>query len=163
MTQVLALDSAEVLRSRIYELVAAVRPFDAVEEEQRAQVLEWIASGADLFRVHKPDVPPMHLVSYFVLLDEERGKILLVDHLKAGLWLPTGGHVEPGEHPTSTVEREILEELGVGAEWFSARREPIFLTSTLTRGDVGRHTDVSLWFVLRGNSERHLQWDQEEF
>ena len=36
----------------------------------------------------KPDVPPKHLVSYFALVDDRRGKVLLVDHKLAGLWLP---------------------------------------------------------------------------
>ena len=33
-------------------------------------------------------------MSYFALIDEQRGKLLLVDHKFAGLWLPSGGHVE---------------------------------------------------------------------
>ncbi|MFI5343447.1 MAG: NUDIX domain-containing protein [Chlamydiales bacterium] len=37
----------------------------------------------------------------------------LVDHKKANLWLPAGGHVEPNEHPRETVKREILEELSI--------------------------------------------------
>ncbi|MEE3919135.1 NUDIX domain-containing protein [Micromonospora sp. BRA006-A] len=31
------------------------------------------------------------------------------------MWLPSGGHVEPGEHPADTVRRELREELGVAA------------------------------------------------
>ena len=61
----------------------------------------------------KPDVPPKHLVSYFALVDEARGKMLLVDHKLAGLWLPSGGHVEPDEDPRATVVREIAEELNL--------------------------------------------------
>ena len=34
---------------------------------------------------------------------------------EASLWLPTGGHVEPGEDPSDTVERECQEELGIPA------------------------------------------------
>lgn len=30
-------------------------------------------------------------MSYFVVLDAERGELLLVAHRKAGLWLPPGG------------------------------------------------------------------------
>jgi hypothetical protein len=56
--------------------------------------------------MQKPDVPTMHLVSYLVALDEARGELLLVAHRTAGLWLPSGGHVEPMEDPWDTVLRE---------------------------------------------------------
>jgi 8-oxo-dGTP pyrophosphatase MutT (NUDIX family) len=42
------------------------------------------------------------------------GRILLVDHVNAGLWLPPGGHVEVDEDPGLTARREIQEELGLG-------------------------------------------------
>ncbi|MGV9748387.1 NUDIX domain-containing protein [Rhodococcus zopfii] len=40
-----------------------------------------------------------------------------MDHIGAGLWLPTGGHVEPGEHPLDTAIRETREELGIDADF----------------------------------------------
>ena len=46
----------------------------------------------------KPATPPKHLVSYVVPTDPETGDILLVDHRNAQLWIPPGGHVDPGEH-----------------------------------------------------------------
>ncbi|MHB8375756.1 MAG: NUDIX domain-containing protein, partial [Dehalococcoidia bacterium] len=52
-------------------------------------------------------------VSGFVV---ERGQTLLHWHRKNGMWLPPGGHVEPGEDPVQAVEREVLEETGIAAE-----------------------------------------------
>ncbi len=103
------------------KIVAAIEPLDDLEREHRDSTLLWIRSGAPIFRTLKPDVPPKHLVSYFALVDEQRGKILLVDHKLAGLWLPSGGHVEPDEDPRATVIREIAEELNLAAEFISAR------------------------------------------
>ena len=78
--------------------------------------------------------------------------MLLCDHWLSGLWLPAGGHVEPGEHPLGTVRREAAEELGVTAQpdaVFGDR--PFFLTMTETVGPPAtRHVDVSLWFALAG-------------
>jgi 8-oxo-dGTP pyrophosphatase MutT (NUDIX family) len=37
-------------------------------------------------------------------------------HPKTGLWLPPGGHVEPGETPDQTAVREVLEETGLSTE-----------------------------------------------
>ncbi|HET6833936.1 MAG TPA: hypothetical protein VFH30_08700 [Acidimicrobiales bacterium] len=60
-------------------------------------------SGAPIWRTAKPATPPKHLVAYFVLVDSAAHSCLLVDHRLADLWLPTGGHVEPGEDLASTV------------------------------------------------------------
>ena len=40
-------------------------------------------------------------------------QVLLHRHEKLGLWLPPGGHVEPGELPCDAAVREVLEESGV--------------------------------------------------
>lgn len=124
---------------------------------------EWIASGAPVYRTRKPDVPAMHLVSYFVVLDEKRRKVLLVAHRKADLWLPTGGHVEPGEDPWAAVVRECHEELGIPAVASAIIGErPFFLTVTRTRGH-GEHTDVSLWYLISADADSITSYDEEEF
>jgi 8-oxo-dGTP pyrophosphatase MutT (NUDIX family) len=40
-------------------------------------------------------------------------RVLLHLHPKLGLWLPCGGHVEPGELPDEAAVREVEEESGV--------------------------------------------------
>jgi 8-oxo-dGTP pyrophosphatase MutT (NUDIX family) len=145
------------------DLAQGIRAWDRTEREHLAMTAAWIASGAPLYRTVKPDVPPWHLVSYFVVLDEPDHRVLLVDHRKAGLWLPPGGHVEVGEDPWHTVVREAREELDIQAEpWPTAGNSPFFLTVTRTRGP-GPHTDVSLWYVLRADATRVISYDAEEF
>ena len=126
-----------------------------------ADVCQWIHSGEEIFRIKKPDSPAKHLVSYFLLVDIEAEEALLVNHRKAGLWLPPGGHVEPNEHPFQTVKREIQEELGIEADFIS--EDPLFLTVTETVGLTAGHTDVSLWYILEGNKSKKLDFDEEEF
>jgi 8-oxo-dGTP pyrophosphatase MutT (NUDIX family) len=153
----------EPFRVRLAELLEAVEPWDDLERSHLETAAEWIASGAPLCRTRKPDVPPMHLVAYFVVLDERRGRMLLVAHRKAGLWLPTGGHVEPGEHPWTTVVRECDEELRIPAVAARVAGElPFFLTVTRTRGQ-DEHTDVSLWYVLSADTGSVTSYDEEEF
>ncbi|MFZ4099547.1 MAG: NUDIX domain-containing protein [Chlamydiia bacterium] len=94
-------------------------------------------------------------------MDLAREKILLVSHIKAGLWLPSGGHVEQDEHPKLTAERELAEELNLLPEFLS--EAPLFLTQTVTVGQTAAHTDVSLWYVLKGDSREELVYDQTEF
>ncbi|MFF4901807.1 NUDIX hydrolase [Streptomyces sp. NPDC001068] len=150
-------------RARLVELVSGIEPWDDLERRQCETAVQWIAGGAPVYRVRKPDVPVMHLVCYFVVLDETRGRQLLVAHRRAGLWLPAGGHVEPGEDPWAAVVRECQEELGIEAVASPVTGElPFFLTVTRTRGP-GVHTDVSLWYVLDAGVDTVTSWDRGEF
>lgn len=104
-------------------------------------------------------------MSYFLLVDREEGAFLLGDHRKSGLWLPSGGHVEPGEDPVQTVRRECVEELGVEAKFDPmTRMRPTFITVTRTRASrPDLHTDVSLWFVLAHSRSELLRPDPREY
>lgn len=89
---------------------------------------------------------------------------MLVDHLRARCWLPPGGHVDDGEDPRRSVDRDAFEELGITTKFHEgiAGDKPFFLTVTQTR-DPGSHTDVTLWFVLRGNSDDEIRQCPQEF
>lgn len=155
------INSTAYIREEIIKVVSSIEPFDLIEQEQIHFVKNWILSGAEIFRIAKPDKPNIHLVSYFAVIDPISNEFLLVDHKKASLWLPPGGHVEPNEHPKETVKREAQEELGIEAEFVF--EDPLFLSVTNTIGDVDPHTDVSLWYVLRGNRNAYLNFDADEF
>lgn len=147
------------MKQKIAEEVKKIIPLDDLEQTHLHETLEWIKSGAGLCRIEKPAIPSKHLVSYFVVIDGEY--ILLVDHINAQLWLPTGGHVERNEHPQDTVKREAWEELRITANFLLDR--PIMLTSTETVGKTAGHTDVSLWYLLRGNRKLSIDYDKGEF
>lgn len=147
------------MRHQIYSEIELIAPLDSIEAEHRADALAWIESGATLCREVKPATPPKHLVSYFAVVDDAH--ILLVDHRNAQLWLPAGGHVERGEHPRETVVRELFEELGLSAS--HGIGPPLMITSTETVGLTAGHTDVSLWYVVRGDRRQALEFDGNEF
>ena len=147
------------MRQQIRAELTAIEPFDALEREHLADAVAWVDSEAALFRVAKPATPPKHLVSYFAVVNDHQ--ILLVDHRNAQLWLPTGGHVEPGEHPRSTVARELQEELGLAAS--HPIEAPLMITCTTTVGLTAGHTDVSLWYVVRVNRSQIIEYDKKEF
>ena len=140
--------------------VAAIAPLDDAERLHCTETLAWMASGADLCRIRKPATPAKHLVAYFPVMDGQR--ILLVDHRNAGLWLPTGGHVEPGEHPRDTVSRELLEELGIDLAAGSIG-PPMMLTVTTTVGTTAGHIDVSLWYPVPWRRTAPVACDESEF
>ncbi|XAH22134.1 NUDIX hydrolase [Xylophilus sp. GW821-FHT01B05] len=147
------------MRQAIRAELSAIKPLDLLEQTHLADALAWVDSGAELCRTAKPATPPKHLVSYFVVVDGDH--LLLVDHKNAQLWLPTGGHVEPGEHPRSTVLREFEEELGLATT--QAVAAPLMLTCTTTVGLTAGHTDVSLWYVVQASRQQALVFDQDEF
>ena len=142
----------------VVDLVERLDTADQVEAEHRADTLRWLAGTTDVFRRVKPDTPARHLVSYVVPIDGD-GNVLLVDHVNAGLWLPPGGHVDPGEHPADTARREAFEELGLRV----TVGDPVFLTVTTTIGIDRGHTDVSLWFPVAAHKGQQIRPDEREF
>lgn len=147
------------MRSEIRKEIEAIKPLDGLEQASKIDVLSWIDSGVDICRLEKPAVPPKHLISYFAVVDGDY--ILLVDHINAELWLPTGGHVEPGEHPRTTALREAKEELSIDGEFL--HDQPLFISVTETVGKTAGHTDVSIWYALRGDRTAELIFDTSEF
>lgn len=149
-------------RGAVIDLVRSVEPADELERTHRGVVLDWLDGDQPIYRT-APDVPDPHLVSYFVVVDPTCTELLLGAHRKAGLWLPTGGHVHENEHPWHTVERECAEELRLAATPLDTLgRQPLFLTVNRTRGR-GPHTDVSLWFVLAADKDVVTWFDEAEF
>ncbi|MEZ5247633.1 MAG: NUDIX domain-containing protein [Acidimicrobiales bacterium] len=155
---------ADDIRAITRGLIADVAPHDTIEKEHLAVVLGWIDSGAALWRTAKPATPPMHLVSYAVVIDPGTDRVLLVDHRLAGLWLPTGGHVEPGEHPAHTSRRELGEELGISPDPHPRVGDrPLLVTVTTTVGTDTPHDDVSLWFAFIAPADTPIRPDPGEF
>jgi 8-oxo-dGTP pyrophosphatase MutT (NUDIX family) len=150
------------MKQTIFDAVNTIQPFDELEQKHKYDVLAWIQSNAPIFRISSPDNPPKHLVSYFVLYDTQSSQLMLIDHVKAQAWLPTGGHVDIDEDPRTTVSREAYEELQITAQFNTVfGRDPLFITVTQTKGQ-GSHTDVSLWYVIRGNSSATMTYDRRE-
>ncbi len=147
------------MRHTIRSEIESIVPLDALESDQRNDALAWLDSGAGIYRLAKPATPPKHLVAYFAVLHEQT--ILLVDHRNAQLWLPTGGHVEPDEHPRETVTRELFEELGFHAP--HAIGPPLMITASSTVGLTAGHVDVSLWYLVHAGPAPVITFDEDEF
>ncbi len=148
-----------ILRRSIRDLVSSIETSTEEQCSERDEIVSWIESGAGLFRTSKPATPPTHLIVYFVLIDDDY--ILLVDHINSGLWLPPGGHVDDGEHPSQTVIREAMEELSIVADFICPT--PLLARRIQTVGLTAGHTDVCLWYALRGSRNEVLNFDRREF
>jgi 8-oxo-dGTP diphosphatase len=153
-------DPRAITRNR----VLAVRPFDGKEAADQAEILRWIDSGAPLYRTAGPDSPPQHLCVYFALIDDASRSVLLIHHVKAQMWLPPGGHVDEGEDPRDTAQREAMEELGIDARFhpvLGPGDEAFFLSITKT-GDEPPHVDVTVWFAFACAQGETLRPDPRE-
>lgn len=78
----------------------------------------------------RPDLVREFTVAVFVV---HRGRVLLHRHRKLGMWLPPGGHIEPGELPDEAAVREVLEETGVRARLVGERALDVDYPLQLTR------------------------------
>ncbi|MEV0354627.1 NUDIX domain-containing protein [Nocardia sp. NPDC050697] len=143
-------------------LLSSISPADELERAQLREAASWVARTPDLYRRVKPATPPRHLVSYVVVTTPARDAVFLVDHRKAGKWLPPGGHVEPGEDPGITARREAEEELGLRSG-LGAGSVPLFLTITTTVNVDSGHEDVSLWYVTTAEPGTEFTLDEGEF
>jgi 8-oxo-dGTP pyrophosphatase MutT (NUDIX family) len=87
---------------------------------------------------------PAHITASALIVSPERGEVLLVLHAKAGSWLQTGGHCEPGD-PTlaAAALREATEESGIAG--LTLTEAPVRLDrhpAPCRRGVVEHHLDV---------------------
>lgn len=54
----------------ILNVIESIQPFDDLEALHVQDASSWIRTTTDsIFRISKPDKPPKHLVSYFVVVD----------------------------------------------------------------------------------------------
>jgi 8-oxo-dGTP diphosphatase len=99
-----------------------------------------------------------HLTATGFVVD--RGRVLLHWHRKNRLWLPFGGHLEPGEDPVQTVLREIEEECGIQAALlgpvnsFGIRNLPVIAPPVVillepTTDGVTEHEHIDLIYFCR--------------
>lgn len=75
----------------------------------KGKFLKRIKAGS-LFR---SDNPEDHFCVFFCAFDPNRKLLFLGKHLKSGLWLVNGGHMEKGESFDETFLREAYEEFGI--------------------------------------------------
>ena len=58
----------------------------------------------------------------------DKKSILLHWHKKLSMWLPPGGHIEPGEDPQQAIIREVLEETGLSVKVLHTGPDPVSYT-----------------------------------
>ena len=149
-------------RQLVHDLISSVEANEPHEAIDLDLAIQWIECGSPLYRTDDPATHDQHLCVYFVPFDHVRGRILLVDHIKARRWLPPGGHIEVDEDPRAAVKREADEELKLKADFHPMFGDaPFFVTINKTRAP-SNCTDVTLWFIVAADDRTVLQPDPWE-
>lgn len=102
-----------------------------------------------------------HFTASGVVLSEDFGHVLLIEHRKLGCWLYPGGHVDTGEDPVQAVLREVAEETGLTCQIIAETRfshpaatvlaAPFTICVQDIPGDAttGPHQHIDMVYVLR--------------
>lgn len=86
-------------------------PAHAGQEELRGLYLDHLAAHPDgMWKACEAG----HVTASALVIDPERGRVLLTLHRKLGMWLQMGGHCEPGDSTLARAAlREATEESGI--------------------------------------------------
>jgi len=157
MKEWLQREHEKVLRHGYISDIGNIQPLDLQESEDITTTLEWLRTAQF---IHKPENMNCHLGVLFMLLSRDRKQTFLVNHKKAQLWIPPGGHVDVGLTLKQAVELEMLEELNKKPKFINTK--PFFLTRTLTTGLNSGHIDVTSWFLLEGSQHSIYKLQSKE-
>ena len=142
-------------------LAAWTAPDDA-QERLRAQYLAHLAEHPSaMYRECHPD----HLTASALVIARDGEQVVLTKHRKAGLWLQTGGHCEPGDVTLAGAAlREATEESGIA----DLEIDPVPLL--LSRHEVpfcgpvqpAHHLDVQFMAVAPDGAEPVISEESDE-
>ncbi len=92
------------LKNRLVKIIKATK----ASENTKNKFIKRVREG----NLTREENPRSHLCVYFAAYDPDINEIFIGHHIKSGLWLFNGGHMEKGETPEEAVTREIKEEWG---------------------------------------------------
>lgn len=111
-------------------------------------------------KLTKHENPESHFCAYFAACDFKEKQLFIGHHIKSGLRLFNGGHIDEGETLHETVIREIGEEWGLDGKDFKIEA-PAFLTTTdiynPTKQTCRLHLDVWHFINVNKNYFKPLQ------
>lgn len=146
------------IRESYIQAISTISPFDEVEQRDIENTIQWLKASEHL---NKPHNMEEHLGVFAVVLSQDREHTFLLNHRKAGLWLPPGGHVDLGQKLHECALMEVEEELGMQQAKLLSEA-PVFLTRTLTQGMNAGHVDVTSWLLIEGDALSEYQIQAKE-
>lgn len=102
-----------------------------------------------------------HFCAMIVPIVRERGLVYVGHHIKSGLWISPGGHIDCGEPLAQTAVREAHEELGLTIEQGQLQLWDATVADISDRHTCTRHLDI--WFLLEQSIPKKYQYEVREF
>ena len=129
---------AVTLTKELEDLIASSR----CVEDVRNEFLQRIERG----RLTRDENSENHFCTGVFPFNPDTHQVFLVHHKKSGLWIAPGGHIDLGEIPSETIQREVKEELGLNTP-------PLEGPFLFTVNDLHSLTQIcqkhyEIWYVL---------------
>lgn len=139
--------------SGLLELLAGYRPAHPAEERSLERILDLLAGVDQPFS--RDTYAPGHITASAFLVDRSGRGTVLLHHVKLGIWVQPGGHLEPGDAgPAEGALREAAEETGLaGLELAADAPRPFDLDvhDIPARGSEPAHAHHDLRYLVMGD------------
>ena len=139
------------MSKRLINHLKKVAESTAGEEKVRKQFIRRAEEGA----LTRDENPHTHFCVYFAAYDPKCQQVFIGHHIKSGLWLFNGGHIDKGELPFEALEREVKEEWGEHIQ-LNGSCKPSLLTITEINNPAKQkcraHYDMWYFIPLSKNS-----------
>jgi len=135
-------------------------PNDAALDAVRLDYLAFLAEHPDAM---SRSCIGGHLTASAIVLDENRERVLLTLHPKAGRWLQLGGHCEADDVSLrEAARREVIEESGIADVDISGQpihvdRHPITCT-----GGPSEHLDVQYLAIVAADAQEVISDESDD-
>jgi 8-oxo-dGTP pyrophosphatase MutT (NUDIX family) len=124
-------------------------PFDPTHLSRMCSLAK--SEGSALCREH---FDPGHFTASAFVLSPSAEHLLLVDHIKLGMWLQPGGHIEVSDpDPVAAALRELHEETGLGEYVVKSRLFDIDVHQIPAWGSTPAHFHHDLRVLVQAVSE----------
>lgn len=127
----------------------AERINEIASEFPSSPIAQEFISRASEGQLARDENPYTHFCVYFAGFDPAGRKVFIGHHKKSGLWLFNGGHMDEGETPEESLDREMGEEWGLKVG-LNEIGEPKLLTITPinnpTKQKCTSHYDI--WYFV---------------
>lgn len=150
-------DEIVATRGHYIDAIRSIIPTDSTEAADIQDALTWLRTALHIYKPHNME---RHLGVIFLVLSPDRQLTFMLNHKKAQIWLPPGGHVDQGLSFQDSVRHEMQEELQYEATLIHP--DPFFLTNTVTNGLNAGHVDTTAWFLVEGNPNDHYHVLEKE-
>ncbi len=139
---------------RVRQLLADFEPGDRIHDiESLTKTVDLLDTKSNPFDRH--DYDPGHITASAIVLSPDLESVILVNHVRVGLWIQPGGHIEPADSTLiEAASREVTEETGLALSQDS--RNPLVRVDVHEIPpfkDEPRHWHHDLTFARRAPSQ----------